>query len=137
MEAQTITLIVGFAGVIATLSLGFASNSRRFDDVNKRFDDITIGVNRRFDDVNKRFDDVNKRFDDVNKRLDIMDRRSDTLAAVVMDNRDMIMMICGRLGIGFDKRQRPTDEHQTTASPTATPSAVDDPSDVTTPQSSA
>ena len=77
MSAETITILLGFAALVAGQGVMLLTlivrgdrqqkeNNRRFDEINRRFDD----VNRRFDDVNKRFDDVNKRFDDVNKRFD-------------------------------------------------------------------
>ena len=126
MNADTIAVLSGFAGIIVTLALGFASNARlfaavnrriddqnsrfddinsRFDDVNRRFDDVNRrfdDVNSRFDDVNSRFDDVNERFDDVNERFDDVNGRLDALTGVVTDNRDNIMMIRGYFGIGIE-----------------------------------
>ncbi len=77
MSTETITILLGFAALVAGQGATLLTliirgdrqqkeNDRRFDEINRRFDD----VNKRFDDVNKRFDDVNKRFDDVNKRFD-------------------------------------------------------------------
>ncbi len=81
MNAETITILLGFlalaGGQIATLLTLIIRTDRqrkelndRIDAVNRRIDEANKNVNKRFDDVNKRFDDVNKRFDDVNKRFD-------------------------------------------------------------------
>ena len=70
MSTETITILLGFAALVAgqgaTLLTLIIRGDRQQKENNRRFDEI----NRRFDDVNKRFDDVNKRFDDVNKRFD-------------------------------------------------------------------
>ena len=70
MDQMTITILLGFAALVAgqgvMLLTLIVRGDRQQKENNRRFDEI----NRRFDDVNKRFDDVNKRFDDVNKRFD-------------------------------------------------------------------
>ena len=70
MNTETITILLGFAALVAgqgaTLLTLLIRGDRQQKENDRRFDEI----NRRFDDVNKRFDDVNKRFDDVNKRFD-------------------------------------------------------------------
>ena len=70
MNIETITILLGFAALVAGQGVMLLTliirGDRQQKENNRRFDEI----NRRFDDVNKRFDDVNKRFDDVNKRFD-------------------------------------------------------------------
>ena len=76
MSTETITILLGFAALVAGQGVTLLTliirgdrqqkeNDRRFDEINRRFDD----VNRRFDDVNKRFDDVNKRFDETIREI--------------------------------------------------------------------
>ena len=115
MDTETITILLGFAALIAGQGATLLTliirgdrqqkeNNRRFDDVNKRFDD----VNKRFDDVNKRFDDVNKRFDDVNKRFDDVNKRFDETIREIAEQRERMARLEGSLD-GFLAGRRDRD----------------------------
>ena len=66
---QTITILLGFAALVAgqgaTLLTLIIRGDRQQKENDRRFDEI----NRRFDDMNKRFDDVNKRFDETIREI--------------------------------------------------------------------
>ena len=90
MDANTITTIVGFAGIISTLALGFFASFRQANTTNSRLDSM-----------DKRIDSMDKRIDSMDNRLDSMDNRLDRLTEIVSDNRDNLMLIRGHLNIGI------------------------------------
>ena len=119
MDTQTITILLGFAALVAGQGATLLTliirgdrqqkeNDRRFEEINRRFDTMNDDVNKRFDDVNKRFDDVNKRFDDVNKRFDDVNKRFDETIREIADQRERMARLEGSLD-GFLAGRRDRD----------------------------
>ena len=113
MEPTTV-MIIGFA----TLALMIAAQSwqinqrvdQRFDQINQRIDRLAEKTvtkeefDLRFDSLAPLFDSIDHRFATIDHRFDTIDHRFDSLAADVKDNRERLILIQGRLGIGIEVR---------------------------------
>ena len=108
MNAETITILLGFlalaGGQIATvLTLVIRMDRQgkqindRVDAVNARIDGVVKEMHQRFEAVNARFDDVNKRFDDVNKRFDDVNKRFDETIREIGEQRERMAKLEGSL----------------------------------------